>query len=239
MWDAWMPELLRRFRVVRLDYAPYGLSGPSANGRYSTRRAVEQLISVMDRLGITRAHLGGTSNGALVALFTAIEYPDRVNRLVVSTLPAGRPPARKPSSAMLEAVAAGRQIAPVQPRAFFAAFLNDIIANDAVIDDALIDRYWMLNNREGAKAWVDAYIQDQYALWDTLDVKQYYARLSRPMLLQWGADGVVLPRAIGDEVAALFKPGVVELKQYTNAGHLPMIEQPAVTVRDAIAFLAK
>ncbi len=237
MWDAWMPELTRHFRVVRMDYAPYGLSGPNPNGRYSTRRAVEQVIAVADTLGLKRFHIGGTSNGALVALFLAIEYPERVNRLVVSTLPASRPPRRQPSNEMLAAAAESRRIAPVQTRAFFVAFLRDICANDAVIDDALIDRYWMLNNREGAKAWVDAYIQDQYAMWDTLDVKAYYARLTRPMLIQWGADGVVLPRRIGDEVAALFKPEVVKLVQYPNAGHLPMIEQPAVTVADAIKFL--
>ena len=121
---------------------------------------------------------------------------------------------------------------------FFAAFLHDIIANDTVIDDALIDRYWALNNRDGAKAWVDAYIQTQYTLWDTLDVKTYYARLTRPMLIQWGADGVVLPRQIGEDVAALFKGRPVRLIQYSGAGHLPMIEQPTQTVRDAIAFLS-
>jgi pimeloyl-ACP methyl ester carboxylesterase len=237
MWDPWMPTLTQRFRVIRIDYAPYGLSGPIPSGRYSTREAADRVVALANQLGLRRFHLGGTSNGALVALFTAIEHPDRVDRLVVSTLPAGRPPPRQPSPEFAAVAPELRRLAPVQPRAFFAAFLRDIIANDAVIDDALIDRYWKLNNRAGAKAWVDAYIQDQYRLWDTLDVKAYYARLARPMLIQWGADGVVLPRRIGDEVAALFRPGVAELRQYANAGHLPMIEQPAATVADAIAFL--
>ncbi|NBX41482.1 MAG: alpha/beta hydrolase, partial [Gammaproteobacteria bacterium] len=127
--------------------------------------------------------------------------------------------------------------APFQPRSFWDAFLHDIMVNDAVIDDAMIDRYFELNNRRGAKAWVDAYIQTQYKLWDTLDVRAKYAELKRPILLQWGADGVVLPEYVGRDVAALLTNAPVTLKQYRGAGHLPMIEQPEATARDALAFL--
>jgi pimeloyl-ACP methyl ester carboxylesterase len=112
------------------------------------------------------------------------------------------------------------------------------MANDRAVTPALVERYYQINNREGAKGWVDAYIQSQYRLWDTLDVPAYYARLTKPMLLQWGADGVVLPKAIGDQVAALFVNAQVRLVQYPGAGHLPMIEQPRATVRDAIRFLS-
>lgn len=38
-------------------------------------------------------------------------------------------------------------------------------------------------------------------------------------------------------LVALFKGRPVTLIQYPGAGHLPMIDQPDVTVRDAIAFL--
>jgi len=237
MWDPWMPALRREFRVIRVDYAPYGLSGPDPSGRYDTRRSVDLVLKLADQLGLNRFHVGGTSNGALVALFLAIEHPERVDRVVVSTLPASRPPARKPSPEMLAAFNAQKALAPFQSRDFFVAFLHDVCANDAVIDDVLIDRYWALNNRAGAKATVDAYIQTQYKMWDTLDVPAYYARLTRPMLIQWGADGLVLPRYVGDDVAALFKGRPVKLIQYQGAGHLPMIEQPEATVRDAIAFL--
>jgi pimeloyl-ACP methyl ester carboxylesterase len=238
MWDAWMPALTKRFRVIRVDYPPYGLSGPVPSGLYSTRGAASLMLKLADSLGLKRFSVGGTSNGALTALFMGIEYPDRIDRIVVSTLPAGRPPKRTPSPEFAAAAKESAALAPYQTRRFWREFLTDIVANDAVVTDALVDRYWRLNNRAGAKAWVDAYIQDQYRLWDTLDVKTYYAKLHRPLLLQWGADGVVLPRAIGDEVAALLPNAPVTLVQYRGAGHLPMIERPDATVRDAIAFLS-
>ena len=138
---------------------------------------------------------------------------------------------------MRAAAVALREQAPYQPRAFWQAFLTDIVANDAIVTPALIDRYHDLNNREGAKARVDAYIQTQYRVWDTLDVKAHYAKLTRPALLQWGRDGVVLPERIGHEVAALLPNAPVTLRQYAGAGHLPMLEQPEATVRDVIDFL--
>ncbi|MFM8517902.1 MAG: alpha/beta fold hydrolase [Nevskiaceae bacterium] len=237
MWEPWIPQLTRHFRVIRLDYPPYGLSGPDPSGVYSTERAVQLVGELANQLGLKRFHMGGTSNGAMVALFFAIEHPERVDRLVVSTLPASRPPARQPSAAMRAAAQQLREQAPYQPREFWRAFLDDITANDSVVTPELVTRYHDLNNREGAKAWVDSYIQTQYRIWDTLDVPQYYGRLTRPMLLQWGADGVVLPEAIGGQVAALLKGAPVTLRQYRGAGHLPMIEQPEATVRDAIEFL--
>lgn len=237
MWDDWVPELARHFRVIRIDYPPYGLSGPDPTNDYSTRRAVDLVLKLADMLGIERFHIGGTSNGAMVALFFAVEHPSRVDKLVLSTLPAGRPPPRQSSAAMLQAVKAVREQAPYQPREFWQAFLEDIVVNDAVITPALVDRYHDLNNRTGAKAWVDAYIQTQYRVWDSLDVPAYYARLTRPTLLQWGVDGVVLPGAVGRQVAALLVNAPLTYREYSNAGHLPMIEQPVATVRDAIRFL--
>ena len=234
-----MPALTRRFRVIRFDYPPYGLSGPDPSGVYSTERAVELLGKLADQLKLKRFHVGGTSNGALVAVFYAIEHPDRVDRLVVSTLPASRPPPRTPSPAMTAAVAESRRLAPFQPRQFWDAFLHDIMANDAVITPQLVDRYFDINNRQGAKAWVDAYIQTQYKLWDSIDIAKQYARLTRPILIQWGADGVVLPAQVGRDVAALFVNAPTTLTLYRGAGHLPMIEQPELTVRDAVRFLRR
>lgn len=239
MWEPWVERLRDRFRLIRLDFPPYGLSGPDPSGVYSSERAAQLLAGFLDALKLERVNVGGTSNGALVAVMYAIAHPERVDRLVVSTLPAGRPPPRQPSPELLAAAKRAREIAPVQPRAFFAAFLRDIAANDAIADEAAIDRYWKLNNRAGGREWGDSYIQSQYRFWDSTDVPAFFAQLRRPILLQWGADGVVLPEKIGDDVAALLRNAPVTLIKYRGAGHLPMLEKPDETARDAAAFLTQ
>lgn len=237
MWEPWVARMRGRFRMIRLDFPPYGLSGPLPDGQYGSQRAAQLLAGFVDALGLRRVHLGGTSNGALVAILYAIEHPQRVDRLVVSTLPTGRPPKREPSAELVAAAQAQRAMAPVQSREFFAAFLRDIAANDAIADDATVERYWKLNNREGAAAAGELYMQSQYRFWDSTDVPALYGRLRRPILLQWGADGVVLPASLAPGVAALLANAPVTLVQYPGAGHLPMLEQADATARDATAFL--
>ena len=48
---------------------------------------------------------------------------------------------------------------------------------------------------------------------------------------------MILPPEVGESVAAMFTGTSVRLVQYRGAGHMPMLEQPEATVRDAIAFL--
>ncbi|MBK6598049.1 MAG: alpha/beta hydrolase [Proteobacteria bacterium] len=180
MWDPWMPALARRFRVIRMDYPPTGLSGFDPSGKTGSARAVELVDKLADELGLEHFHIGGTSNGAVIAVSYAIEHPERIDRVVVSTLEGGRPPPRAVSSELVAAMEEQKPLAPVQSRRFFAAVLHEILANDAIIDDALIDRYWKLNNREGAAAAAEAFTRAQYAFWDTLDVRSYTAASAGP-----------------------------------------------------------
>lgn len=239
MWDGWMPTLLPRMRVIRIDYPPYGLSGPDPTGDYSTERALKLLGGLMDQLGLAKVSLGGTSNGALVATIYAIRNPGRVHKLVVSTLPNGRPPKREPSPAMVQASQFNRWLAPYQTESFYRAFFRDVFAKPEPATEALVRQYMDINNRAGAVDWVNAYIQTQYKLWDTTDVDALFAGLTTPTLLQWGDGGRVLPPFVGDIVLGQLKNAPVEMKRYPDAGHMPMLELPEQTAADALAFLQK
>ncbi|MFI5414448.1 MAG: alpha/beta fold hydrolase [Candidatus Lutacidiplasmatales archaeon] len=79
MWDAQMPALLPRFQVLRYDMRGFGRSDlPS--GPY---RAIDDLRALLDHLEVAKVHLVGLSAGGLVALQFAVQYPDRVGRLVL------------------------------------------------------------------------------------------------------------------------------------------------------------
>jgi pimeloyl-ACP methyl ester carboxylesterase len=237
MWDGWTPILGPSMRVIRFDFPPYGLSGPDPKGIYTSARAVELLEGLIAHYGFEKVNLGGTSNGALVATLYAIKHPDRVNKLVVSTLPNGRPPKRESSAELIEAGRFNRIIAPYQTKEYYGAFLRDVFAKADKATPPLIEMYADINNRRDAIGWVDSYIQTQYKFWDTTDVPALFAQLTTPTLLQWGDGGRVLPPAVGDTVRKLLKGAPLEMKRYPDAGHMPMIELPEDTAKDALVFL--
>jgi pimeloyl-ACP methyl ester carboxylesterase len=73
--------LAQRFQVVLYDYTGLGQSGrvPSV----TKSQWVEDVISVLDAVGVDRAHVGGSSLGSRVAGRVALDYPERVKSLFV------------------------------------------------------------------------------------------------------------------------------------------------------------
>ncbi|HEV8453717.1 MAG TPA: alpha/beta hydrolase [Gemmatimonadales bacterium] len=66
------------YRVIVLDERGFGKSTKSSDPRWYGRPMVEDVIGLLDRLSIRRAHVIGHSMGALLAANLALRYPDRV-----------------------------------------------------------------------------------------------------------------------------------------------------------------
>lgn len=72
------------YRVVLLDFLGHGRSDkPGHAAEYRIDSYTDQVIALMDHLGIERAVLGGISLGANVSLFAAARHPERVRALVL------------------------------------------------------------------------------------------------------------------------------------------------------------
>src|SRR5258708_16410349 len=76
------PILARRFRVILYDLKSHGMSERIPAG-YDFRSMAEDAVLLMETLGLPPVHLVGYSFGALIALQTAIGYPDRVRKLSI------------------------------------------------------------------------------------------------------------------------------------------------------------
>jgi 3-oxoadipate enol-lactonase len=80
--SAWAPQIAGledRYRVLAPDLPGHG----DAAGPFTLRAAVESVATEIDGAGGS-AHLVGISGGAVVALLTYLEHPDRVRSLVLS-----------------------------------------------------------------------------------------------------------------------------------------------------------
>lgn len=79
-WDEVARPLAQRFRVVRFDFRGQLLS-PGEPPRDVLEHA-RDVVGLLDRLAIDRAHLVATSFGGAVALLVAARWPGRVRSLV-------------------------------------------------------------------------------------------------------------------------------------------------------------
>lgn len=82
MWDANLSALEEHFRVVRYDTRGHGGS-PVPPGPYTIDDLADDVIALLDRLGVARAHFVGLSLGGMTGMRLAARNPERVDRLVV------------------------------------------------------------------------------------------------------------------------------------------------------------
>ncbi|NDZ96344.1 3-oxoadipate enol-lactonase [Streptomyces sp. SID6673] len=80
MWDAQLGALEERFRVVRYHTRGHGAS-PIPQGPYTIDDLADDLIALLDRLDVERAHVVGLSLGGMTAMRVAVRNPERVNAL--------------------------------------------------------------------------------------------------------------------------------------------------------------
>ena len=86
-WEPVLPKLMRQHRLVLVDNRGSGRSD-LPTGSFDVADMAADVLAVLDRAGVRRAHIMGTSLGGMVAQELAIDHPERLDRLVlVSTTP--------------------------------------------------------------------------------------------------------------------------------------------------------
>jgi aminoacrylate hydrolase len=82
-WDFQVAEFSKRYRCIVFDHRGAGDSDKPESG-YSTQLIARDVIGLMDRLGIAKAHMAGTSTGGCVLQNLAIDHPDRLRCCIFS-----------------------------------------------------------------------------------------------------------------------------------------------------------
>jgi pimeloyl-ACP methyl ester carboxylesterase len=93
LWQHQVPELAARgYRVIAPDLRGFGATTrPAEVSAYAIRHLVGDVVAVLDKLEIDRAHLIGHDWGAAVAWMAAARVPERVATLIA--LSVGHPTA--------------------------------------------------------------------------------------------------------------------------------------------------
>jgi 2-hydroxy-6-oxo-6-(2'-carboxyphenyl)-hexa-2,4-dienoate hydrolase len=84
-WAPAFDPLGERFHTLAFDRVGCGLTdNPDAVEDYCFRTELDHALAVVDALGIEEYHLCGTSRGAGLAAWLAVEYPERVRTLTLT-----------------------------------------------------------------------------------------------------------------------------------------------------------
>jgi pimeloyl-ACP methyl ester carboxylesterase len=93
-WEPQLRHFSRRYRCVAYNARGYPPSDvPEDFDRYSQERARDDIRSVLDGLGLDKAHVVGLSMGAFATLHFGLQYPDRALSITTAGVGSGAPPA--------------------------------------------------------------------------------------------------------------------------------------------------
>lgn len=90
MWTAHVPLLADRFRVVTYDLFGHGESAPAPTSPVNLAVFAAQIVGLLDKLGVDRAHIVGFSIGGMINRRLALDHPERVTSLVIVNSPHDR-----------------------------------------------------------------------------------------------------------------------------------------------------
>lgn len=92
MWQPQVESLTAAFRVVRYDHRGHGRS-PVPAGPYALDDLTDDLLRLLDDLGVEHTDFCGLSLGGMVGMQLAARVPERVRRLVLCCTSAALGPA--------------------------------------------------------------------------------------------------------------------------------------------------
>jgi pimeloyl-ACP methyl ester carboxylesterase/mannose-6-phosphate isomerase-like protein (cupin superfamily) len=223
MWDPQWVDWPSRLRVTRLDLRGFGRSAPP-EGVYANP---EDVLAVLDALGIDRAILVGASFGGRVVLDLAASRRDRVVGLVLAG--AGLPDHDWSS----------------EIRAFGAAEDEAIEAGDLDAATEINVDFWLPHASEGVRAAIREQQRTAFALQIgsdgeerllTEDLVSHLAEVDVPALVVVGESDHADFHALADRLSTALPRATKET--IPGAGHLPSLEQPGAFDAVVLPFLA-
>jgi pimeloyl-ACP methyl ester carboxylesterase len=234
MWTEWVEALKGRYRVVRFDRPPMGLSGPDPGGNYSSAREAEIIGRLTEKLGIPRFFLVGTSSAGVSTVEFAAEHPERVRGLILSNIAVG-PFAMDSAHLPLQfqlVLKVDRLLGGWHPEALWRGVLLANIVHSEKVTPELISEWTQLNNR--AQRMPGAAL----ARLDLDSTPHDLPRIGAPTLLLWSAEDRELPAAtVAPRALALLASADKHLEVIPACGHMMPLDCGAESVSRARAFL--
>lgn len=237
---SWEPQLrffARRYRCIAFNARGWPPSDvPPDMASYSQARAVDDIRTVLDGLGIDKAHIVGLSMGGLATLHFGLTYPQRARSLLVAGAGYGSEPGER-EKFRAEAVIIATKLEAEGMAAFAAAYAyGPTRVQFEAKDPRGFAEFKAMLAEHSAKGAANTQLGVQRERPSIFSLKEKLKALTVPMLV-----------VTGDEDWPCLLPGVFIKKTcpvagllvVPNSGHAINIEEPSAFNSALADFLAQ
>jgi 2-succinyl-6-hydroxy-2,4-cyclohexadiene-1-carboxylate synthase len=235
-WSPFESSLGRHFRLISIDLPGHGQSdSPGEPQRYRMERAAQDVLAILDRLGLNHITVLGYSMGGRLALHVVLAAPDRIRALVLESTSPGIPD----SDDRAIRIESDEELAQVLEHEGIETFVDrwerqTLFSSQTRLTAAARARLReqrLRNNPAGlAGSLRGAGAGAQKSLWGQLPV------VCQPTLIIVGAEDTKY-RRIGCEMAEALP--VASLVVVPRAGHTVHLEQPSAFEQQVLNFLSR
>jgi pimeloyl-ACP methyl ester carboxylesterase len=221
-----IPLVQQNYTVYALDLPGMGYSQIVPGASYeepAMRAAVKRLITHLDLRDVT---LLGESIGAVLALTTAADLPDRIRR-VVAVNPYDYAGGIARSSLLARLIltgvttpVVGPLLAPVEPKPVMRAILTGGLSDPAALRDDYLDELLRVGRRTGYPTVARAVYRNLPSM---ITARARYREVTAPIHLIYGDKDWSRP---SDRRANRSLLPAAEFTQLPNAGHFIALERP-------------
>jgi pimeloyl-ACP methyl ester carboxylesterase len=223
--DCLLPIAAAGFRVIAPDLVGFGFSDKPKQGEYTIEAQARMVVALMNHLKIERATLIGSSYGGAVAATCALDYADRVERLVLVDAVINDYAKRRPLLRLAALPLMGDLISPLMlgSRKLIHSQMRKGYAPENM---HLFDEERMTaHHRPLLAAKTQRATLRTLRRWSAGRIEREAHRIEQPALLIWGEDDPEIPVEHGHRLFEKMKDA--RLVVFRHCGHMPMEEYPS------------
>ena len=224
-----VPALSARFRLLLVDMPQFGRSEKVVFKEGRLTYVARVLQDFLDQLGIARPHFIGNSMGAQTAFKFAIDYPDRIDRLVAmgngSITQTVFTPRPTEGVKMIQAFYKGAGPSPEKLRRLIETLVYDA---SFLTEDLLAQRFAAANDPETVALWSKNPPANE-------EIGALLDKVACRTLLVWGLEDRFSP--IEGGLALLKRLKDARLHVFAKCGHWAQVEKAREFERLTLDFL--
>lgn len=225
IWKTAAPMLADNgFHVISVDLLGFGYSDKPAWFDYTITSQARMIERLMDRLGIGRATIIGSSYGGAVAATITLDYPERVEKLVLVSAVSNDEAKEYPLLKLAAIPGLGELLTPFvsDSKVFLKKRMQGTIApvNHHLITQERIEAVLRpLNAADGHNSLLQTVRN-----WDACRIEDDAHLINQPTLIIWGEEDTVIPIHNGEKLhQEILNSRFIVLR---NCGHVPHEEKP-------------